>query len=203
MRKLLYLIVSALCLLTLDVQAKTIVVFGDSLSVGHGVPLNKGWAFILQQQLQKQKLPYRLVNASIGGDTTSSGVVRLPRALKKHKPVIVVLELGGNDGLRGLSLQQTRQNLDKMIVLIKQKKIKLLLVGIKLPPNYGPAYTEKFHQIYFDLARKHNVPLLPFMLDGVAGYKKLMQEDGIHPNTRAQPLVFNNIWKYLQKLIQE
>ena len=195
------LIVLTLLLVTNNLQAQTIVVFGDSLSMGHGVPYNKGWAFILQQHLAKQKPPYRLINASIGGDTTSSGVVRLPQTLARHQPAVVVLELGGNDGLRGLSLEQTRNNLDKMITMIKQKHIRLLLVGIRLPPNYGQDYTKKFHQIYHDLAAKHAVPLLPFMLEGVAGYKALMQQDGIHPNTKAQQLVFENVWKYLQKLL--
>ena len=170
--------------------------------MGHGVPYNKGWVFILQQHLQKRNSNYRIINASIGGDTTSSGVSRLPRTLKKHSPVIVVLELGGNDGLRGLSLAQTRKNMETMITSIKQARVKLLLVGIKLPPNYGPDYTKKFHAMYHELAKKYDVPLLPFLLDGVAGYKSLMQRDGIHPNIKAQPVVFKNVWGHLQKLMK-
>ncbi|VAW80860.1 Arylesterase precursor [hydrothermal vent metagenome] len=180
---------------------KTILIVGDSLSMGHGIGLKNLWVTILQQEIKSKKYPYRIVNASIGGDTTLSGLNRLPKSLVAHQPQIVILELGANDGLRGLPLKQTKLNIEKMIKIIRQKNIKLLLIGMQLPPNYGPAYTEKFKLIYYELAKKYQVQFLPFMLTGVAGIKNYVQADGIHPNAPAQPLVFNNIWKKLKLMM--
>ena len=179
-----------------------ILIVGDSLSMGYGVALKNIWVTILKKHILQNNYPYKIVNASIGGDTTLSGLNRLPNSLIQHKPKIVILELGANDGLRGLSLQQTRINIEKMIKLIRGKKIQVLLIGMQLPPNYGPAYTKKFKQIYFDLANKYNVEFLPFMLTGVAGIRNYVQADGIHPNTQAQPFVFRNIWGKLEAMLE-
>ena len=170
--------------------------------MGHGVAVNRVWVNILQQQLDKKKYNYRIVNASIGGDTTLGGLNRLPKALKIHKPAIVILELGGNDGLRGLALNQTRNNIEQMIKIIQVNDIKLLLIGMRLPPNYGPAYTARFKKIYSDMAKKYKLEFLPFMLSGVAGIKAYVQADGIHPNAAAQAHVFTNIWNSLQPIIK-
>lgn len=181
---------------------KTILIVGDSLSMGHGIGLKSLWVSLLRKHLRVKKYPYRIVNASIGGDTTLSGLNRLPKSLLDHKPDIVILELGANDGLRGLSLIQTRLNIEQMIKIIRQKKVKILLIGMQLPPNYGPAYTEKFKLIYIELAKKYKVQFLPFMLTGVAGVKHFVQADGIHPNAPAQPFVFKNIWSKLRLMIE-
>jgi len=181
--------------------SKTILIVGDSLSMGYGITLKSLWVNILQKQLQLNKYPHRIVNSSIGGDTTLSGLNRLPKSLLRHKPELVILELGANDGLRGLSLIQTSKNLDKMIQIIQKHKIKILLIGMKLPPNYGPAYTEKFKQIYVNLAKKYKIQLLPFMLSGVAGIKNYTQADGMHPNEKAQPFVYKNIWAKLEPML--
>ena len=178
-----------------------ILIVGDSLSMGYGVALKNIWVTILQKHLLQNKYPYQIVNASIGGDTTLSGLNRLPKSLKQYKPKIVILELGANDGLRGLPLKQTRINIEKMIKLIRHQKIDVLLIGMQLPPNYGPSYTKKFKQIYFDLARKYNVRFLPFMLTGVAGIRNYVQADGIHPNRQAQPFVFKNVWAKLESML--
>lgn len=178
-----------------------IMVFGDSLSAGYGIPLKKSWVSLLQARLDKNKYRYKVVNASISGDTSSSGLSRLPTALVVHKPEIVILELGGNDGLRGLPIEQTKKNLNHMLKILKSKEIKILLVGIRLPPNYGPVYTQTFQMIYKDLARIHKVHLLGFLLEGVAGYKNYMQDDGIHANSEGQPKINNNIWKKLEPLL--
>lgn len=179
-----------------------ILIVGDSLSMGHGVALNNIWVTILKNHLFQKNYPYKIVNASIGGDTTLSGLNRLPNSLKQHKPKIVILELGANDGLRGLSLKQIRTNIEKMIKLIQAQKTQVLLIGMQLPPNYGPAYTKKFKQIYADLASKYNVQFLPFMLTGVAGIRNYVQADGIHPNTQAQPFVFRNVWGKLEVMLE-
>ncbi len=180
---------------------KTILIVGDSLSMGYGIDLKNLWVTLLQKHLVLNKLRYQLVNASIGGDTTLSGLNRLPKTLIDHRPEIVILELGANDGLRGLSLKQTQINIEQMIKIIRQKNRKILLIGMQLPPNYGPAYTEKFKLIYRQLAKKYKVQFLPFMLTGVAGVKNFVQADGMHPNAAAQPLVFKNIWSKLKLMI--
>jgi len=178
-----------------------ILVFGDSLSVGYGVPLERGWVNLLTEKLLKKKYNYKVINASISGDTTQSGLSRLPNAIKLYKPSIIVLELGGNDGLRGLPLVQVKKNLNQMLVMLRNDNIKVLLIGIRLPPNYGPAYTKLFHQLYKDLSKSNNIDLLSFMLEGVAGYEKYMQDDGVHPNTKAQSLVLKNIYQRLKGLL--
>jgi len=184
------------------VPTPSILVVGDSLSAGYGIEMRAGWVTLLQQRLIKQGYPHAVVNASISGDTTSGGRARLPNALARHHPQIVILELGGNDGLRGLPLRETRANLEAMIKAAQSAGARVLLVGIHIPPNYGPEYTRKFHAIYHDLARIHSTALLPFLLDGVALTRGSMQPDGIHLRAAAQPRLLDNIWPHLEPLLK-
>lgn len=183
-------------------EPPVILVLGDSLSAGYGFDIREGWVALLQQRLQKQGYLHRVVNASVSGDTTAGGNARLPAALRRHRPQIVVLELGGNDGLRGLSLAQTRGHLAAMIRNAQAAGARVMLVGIQLPSNYGPDYTRKFRAIYDELAREHKLTLLPFLLEGVALTPGLMQADGIHPRAAAQPRLVDNVWPRLLPLLQ-
>jgi acyl-CoA thioesterase I len=182
--------------------APSILVVGDSLSAGYGIDVRDGWVTLLQQRLTKQGYPYMVLNASISGDTTAGGRTRLPAALKHQRPQIVILELGANDGLRGLSLRATRDNLEAMIKAAQSAGARVLLVGMQLPPNYGPDYTDKFRAMYHDLAQRHNLPLVPFLLDGVALKPELMQTDGLHPRAAAQLRLLDNVWPYLEPLLK-
>jgi acyl-CoA thioesterase-1 len=175
----------------------TVLVLGDSLSAAYGIPRERGWVALLQQKLTN----FNIVNAGISGDTTDGGVARLPALLQKHQPAIVIIELGANDGLRGFQIQRIRDNLAQMIQLSQQAKAKVLLVGMKIPPNYGLRYTSDFYANYTDTAKKFSVPLVPFMLDGVATHPDLLLDDGIHPNAEAQTKLLNNVWRYLQPLL--
>ncbi|MEZ5457965.1 MAG: arylesterase [Steroidobacteraceae bacterium] len=181
--------------------ARTILVLGDSVSAGYGIKVEEGWVALLQQRLRQQGYGYRVINASVSGETTTGGLTRLPRALERHKPAIVVLELGGNDGLRGLPLATTRANLVRMIQLSQQAGARVVLVGMKIPPNYGPRYTRGFEQIFSDLAREYRLPLVPFLLDKVALTDGLMQDDGLHPTARGQPVMLDNVWPTLRGVL--
>ena len=182
-------------------RAPVVLVVGDSLSAGYGIELRDAWPTLLQQRLRQQGYPHTVVNASISGDTSAGGRARLADALKRQTPEIVILELGANDGLRGLSLSATRANLAAMIQTTHATGARVLLVGIHLPPNYGPEYTKKFHAIYHDLARAHHLALVPFLLDGVVLNPALMQSDGLHPRAVAQPRLLDNIWPKLLSLL--
>jgi acyl-CoA thioesterase-1 len=182
--------------------AQIILVVGDSLSAAYGIPVKDGWVSLLEQRLQAAEYPYRIVNASISGDTTANARSRLPPALERHKPALVLLELGGNDGLRGLSLAEMKNNLADMIASSRESGSRVLLIGVQLPPNYGPRYTEKFQSIYQELAREYGVVLLPSLVDGIGTEQALMQGDGIHPNTIAQPLIAERVWKALLPLLE-
>lgn len=184
-----------------DDSAPVLLVFGDSLSASYGLRADEGWAALLGDRLRKEGYKYRIVNASVSGETTAGGLARLPRALQTHRPAVVVLELGANDGLRALSLDGMRANLDRMIGMAKGADRKVLLLGIHMPPNYGPRYTAGFDKIYQDLAAKHRVPLVPFFMEGVALNPRLMQSDGLHPNVLGQPLLLQNIWPALVPLL--
>jgi acyl-CoA thioesterase I len=179
----------------------TVLVFGDSLSAGYGLAPDQGWASLLQPRLVSRGYGQRVVNASVSGETTSGGRSRLPRALTQHHPDIVILELGANDGLRGLPLATASANLGEMIDAIKASGARVLLVGVELPPNYGPAYTGAFRRMYADLAREHRVALVPFLMEGVALDGRLMQADGLHPNAAGQPRLLDTVWKALQPLL--
>jgi acyl-CoA thioesterase-1 len=180
---------------------QTIVVFGDSLSAAYGIPQHEGWVALLQQRLSQQKLKYEVVNASISGETTSGGLSRFANMLKLQKPSIVLIELGGNDGLRGLSAVETRNNLEAMIQQAKQYKAKVLLIGMKIPPNYGLKYSQQFSDNYQILAKKHSAVLVPFLLEGVAGNPDLIQADGLHPTAAAQVKILENVWPVLTKML--
>lgn len=180
-----------------------ILVYGDSLSAAYGIPQQQGWVALLQEKLHAEGLDYDIINASISGETSSGGLTRFARTLQQTKPVIVILELGANDGLRGLPVKDMRKNLESMIEQSKQAGAKVLLIGMKIPPNYGPKYTDEFRQTYIDLASRHKIPLVPFMLDNVAAMPELIQQDGLHPNTSGQPIILENIWQQLRLLLKK
>lgn len=183
-------------------HAGTILVYGDSLSAGYGLEEGQGWVYLLQQRLQQRHLPYRVVNDSISGETSAGGLERFPGALERCRPDITVLELGGNDGLRGLSLAMLQRNLDTMVKLARAGGSRVVLLGMRLPPNYGEQYTTRFHRIYLDLARKDKLPLVPFLLEGVALDPELMQDDGLHPNAAAQGRLLDTVWPVLAPLLR-
>lgn len=179
----------------------TIVVVGDSLSSGYGMAADQSWVTLLQGRLKAEGYEHEIVNASIAGDTSAGGMARLPRLIERHRPVVVVLELGGNDGLRGLPVAALRDNLARMVELAKDSGAKVLIAGIRLPPNYGPAYTESLAAVYPELAARYEVALVPFLLEGVALDRSRMQGDGIHPNAAGQPFIADNVWHALQPLL--
>jgi acyl-CoA thioesterase-1 len=182
---------------------KTILVLGDSLSAEYGLARGSGWVALLDQKLKSEKLDAHIVNASISGDTTSGGRSRLPALLTRHKPSIVVLELGANDGLRGLPVAAAEDNLRNMIALAQRNQAKVLLVGIRMPPNYGRAYTERFAGMYKELSAGMKVPLVPYILQGVDLVPTNFQADRLHPLATAHPVILNNIWPQLAPLIKE
>ncbi len=182
--------------------APVVLVFGDSLSAAHGIRVEQGWVNLLAQKISSQGYEFRVVNASVSGETSAGGLARLPRALTMQQPRIVLLELGANDGLRGLPLDQTRDNLDQMITLLQSRQIAVLLLGLRLPPNYGERYTGGFMAMYQTLAQRHHIPLLPFLLENVALKPELMQSDGLHPNEKGQPLLLDNVWPRLEPLLR-
>ncbi|HEX7129760.1 MAG TPA: arylesterase [Rhodanobacteraceae bacterium] len=180
---------------------KTILLLGDSLSAAHNIPLQAGWPDLMQARLTQMRPEYRLVNASISGETTSDGLSRLPALLKQYHPAIVMLELGANDGLRGLPLSEIRQNLAAMVKQCDESGAKVLLIGIELPVNYGPQYRDGLRAIYAQLAKDNHAGLVPFLLQGIALRPDLMQEDGLHPTAAAQPKVLDNVWPALLPLL--
>lgn len=182
-------------------MARTLLVVGDSLSAAYGMEREAGWVALLEQRLAERGPNYTVINASVSGDTTAGGRARLPRLLETYRPEVVVLQLGGNDGLRGLPLEQMARNLDEMIRLAKARAARVLLIGIRLPPNYGRAYTERFHAVYRDLAARHRLAFVPFLLEGVALAPGHMQADGIHPTAAAQPRILENVWPALREIL--
>ncbi|MEZ0232379.1 MAG: arylesterase [Methylophilaceae bacterium] len=178
-----------------------ILVFGDSLSAAYGIPREQGWVSLLQERLKTQGYPYHVVNASISGETTSGGLSRINAALKEHQPAIVLIELGANDGLRGLSIDALQNNLSKIIETSKKSKAQVILVGMRIPPNYGIRYAKEFSAAYTNLAKQYQLPLIPFLLDGIAGKPELTIEDGLHPNVTAQPQLLDNVWKTLMPVL--
>jgi len=182
-------------------KAPAILIMGDSLSAGFGMKVSDSWTSLLQQRLKSENLPHRVINASISGETTNGGLSRLAQALDAHKPKIVIIELGANDGLRGLPLNLMRKNLSRMIELCQRVKTQVLLVGMRLPPNYGPRYTHDFTQIFTELAEKYNTGVAPFLLADVATKPQLMQSDGLHPNASAQKQLLDTLWPHLLPLL--
>ncbi|MCY1272513.1 Esterase TesA [compost metagenome] len=181
--------------------AGTVLVVGDSISAALGLDTAQGWVALLEKRLKNEGFDYRVVNASISGDTSAGGLSRLPTLLAEHRPDLVILELGGNDGLRGQPPAQLQQNLATMIDRSAASGAKVLLLGMRLPPNYGARYNRAFESVFTQLAEDRQVPLVPFFLDGVGGVPTLMQADGIHPNAQAQPRLLDNLWPVLKPLL--
>lgn len=181
--------------------AGTVLVVGDSISAAFGLETSQGWVHLLQQRLAEQGENSTVVNASISGDTSAGGLARLPTLLGEHRPDVVIIELGGNDGLRGQSPLQLKQNLAGMIAQSQQAGAEVLLLGMRLPPNYGRRYTEAFAGVYADLADEHDIALVPFVLEGVAGVPGMMQGDGVHPTAGAQSRLLDNVWPALEPLL--
>ena len=175
---------------------------GDSLSAEYGLPRGKGWVALLEQRLEQKKFNTTVINASISGDTTSGGAARLPLLLSKYQPNIVIIELGGNDALRGLDLKASEANFRSMIQKSKSSKAQVLLVGMRIPPNYGKSYAEHFYSIYAGLAKEQKISLVPFLLNGIAENTNLFQADRIHPLAEAHPLILENVWSHLHPLMK-
>jgi acyl-CoA thioesterase-1 len=202
--RLLVLLVLIVAWVPAQAEAPVILVFGDSISAGYGLTrVEQGWVELLRTRLKEQGYGYTVVNASVSGETTAGGLARLPRALQLHHPKIVVLELGGNDGLRALPVAQMRANLTQMVELSVAAGAKVLLLGMRIPPNYGPDYTEQFRQSFSQVANAGKVPLVAFLLNDIALTPGLMQDDGIHPNAQGQPKLLGNVWPALQPLLQK
>jgi len=209
MTKLLLLILYGLCGLilyglcgTVAAANPTLLVLGDSLSAGYGIDPQRGWVSLLQQRIEAAGLPHRVINAGISGDTSSGGLTRLPRSLEVYQPEVVIIELGANDGLRGLSLDELRQNLVRMVDLSLDSGAQVLLLGMRIPPNYGRRFADAFHQVYHGVAVDKGVPLVPFFLEGVVDSPELMQDDNIHPNEKAQVRMLDNVWEGLRPLLK-
>jgi acyl-CoA thioesterase-1 len=184
-------------------EAPVILVFGDSISAGYGLAPEQGWVELLKTRLKTQGYGYQVVNASVSGETTAGGLARLPRALELHHPGIVVLELGGNDGLRALPIAQMRANLAQMLDLSGAAGAKVLLLGMRMPPNYGPEYTKQFAMVFSDLAAEKKAALVPFLLTNIALSPDLLQGDDIHPNALGQPVLLDNVWPALKPLLHK
>lgn len=182
-------------------QANIILVLGDSLSAGYGIGSEQGWVALTSEKLKQQGHSYQIVNASVTGDTTYNGLYRLPDLLSKYRPAIVIIELGGNDGLRGMPLAQMESNLSQMIQQSRTMGVRVILAGMHIPPNYGKRYTEQFHAIYKKLADQYQVSRIPFLLDSVGGKSELMQADGIHPSADAQPVIVKTVWQVLEPML--
>ncbi|WP_246237489.1 arylesterase [Caldichromatium japonicum] len=184
-------------------QGPVVLILGDSLSAGYGIDLERGWVALLEQRLQASGLPHQVVNASLSGETSGGGLTRLPALLERHRPAVVVIELGANDGLRGLGLDRLRANLESMIAHAKTAGARVLLIGVRLPPNYGAAYTQGFQGVFSALAQGYGLPLVPDLLQGVAEEWDLMQADALHPTAEAQPRLLDNLWTALEPLLLE
>ncbi|MCV2216306.1 arylesterase [Thauera sp. Sel9] len=182
-------------------QAATILVWGDSLSAGYGLKPGEAWPTLLQTRLEEKGFRHTVVNASVSGETSAGGRSRLPAALERHKPDIVILELGANDGLRGLKPQLLAENLEAMIAASREAGARVLLIGMQMPPNYGPAYTRRFAQAFDEVAKTQQVPLVPFLMEGFADQPERFLADGIHPTADAQPLVLDTVWNGLEPML--
>jgi acyl-CoA thioesterase I len=191
----------ALMCMAQNAAAGTVLIVGDSISAGFGLDTRKGWVALLEQRLKKEGFDDKVVNASISGDTSAGGLARLPAALAEHKPEVVIIELGGNDGLRGMPPTQLQQNLASMIQKSQDSGAKVLLLGMQIPPNYGKRYVDAFAKVFADVAQQKKVPLVPFFLEGIGGNSQLMQADGLHPAVAAQGKLLENVWPTLKPLL--
>ena len=183
-------------------EEKTVLVFGDSLSASYGIKEEQGWVNLLSEKLRQAQSPYSVINASVSGETSSGGLSRLPAVLAEFQPSVVILELGGNDGLRGLPLTTLQVNLEEMVSLSQQAGAEVLLAGIQIPPNYGPRYTEPFYALFGEIAETEELPFVPFLIDGIPQQPELMQNDGIHPRAEAQHMILDNVWPVLAPMLQ-
>jgi len=198
-RGIYYLAMFSLCLIPAVVSAKTIMIVGDSISAAYGMQAEQGWVYLLQKRLDQQyPKKHKVVNASVSGETSSGAVARLPKLLQTYKPQIVVIELGGNDGLRGQSPLLIQKNLANLIQQSQQAKATVVVLGMKIPPNYGTAYNQAFEKNYSIVSQQYKVKLMPFFLIGIAGNKNLMQSDLVHPNAKAQSILLNNAYPYIK-----
>ena len=193
---------TSLLLVCSSAWAGTVLVWGDSLSAGYGLRPQQSWPALLGERISSARLPHKVVNASISGETTAGGLARLPAALETHKPSVVVIELGANDGLRGLPVKAMAANLQAMVDASRKAGAQVLLVGMRMPPNYGPDYTARFEAVFRDLAKTNRLRLVPFMMEGFAYQRHYFQADGIHPVAEAQPLILDTIWRELKPLLR-
>jgi len=198
-----FLLCLGLSLLPAAARADTLLVYGDSLSAGYGMPREQSWVSLLARRLQEERLDYKVVNASLTGETTTGGAARIADVLRSYQPSIVLVELGANDGLRGQRLDVMQRNLEAIVEACRRAKARVLLIGMQLPPNYGTAYTEKFQRTFADVARRQKVPLVPFLLDGFAEDRALFQPDAVHPTAQAQPLMLDTVWPALKPMLRK
>lgn len=203
MQKLLTLLLLLNTAAAANVDAPTVLVFGDSLSAGYGIDVDQSWTALLQSRLESQGYEHRVVNASISGETTAGGATRIAAALEKFAPDLVIVELGGNDGLRGFPPERIKNNLRTIVETSKGSGAAVVLLGIRIPPNYGPRYTQAFENLYGELAEQLQIPWIEFFMEGVALNGNLMQEDGIHPNAEAQSILLDNAWPVIREALDE
>lgn len=192
-----------LYLLALPALAQNILLVGDSISAAFGLEIRQGWVTLLEQRLAEHNYPHQVINASVSGDTTAGGLARLPGLLDEVQPALVVIELGGNDGLRALPVSNMQQNLSAMVELAHSAGADVILLGMRIPPNYGPRYSDAFENAFVEVARQHDVPLVPFLLEGVGGVAGMMQDDGVHPTAAAQPLLLDNAWPVIRQWLDD
>jgi acyl-CoA thioesterase-1 len=202
MRKTLIPLLFLLCSTAHATDEPTILIFGDSLSAGFGIDVDQSWATLLQARLETQGYEHRVINASISGETTEGGVARIAAALERFEPRLIILELGGNDGLRGFPADRLRGNLEKIVLASKESGANVVLLGIRIPLNYGTRYTQAFENSFRDVALEHDVPWIEFFMEGIALNEELMQDDGIHPNAIAQPLLLENAWPIIASSLE-
>src|SRR3954470_176553 len=200
LRTLLFL--SMLCPLAVFAAGKTILVFGDSLSAGYGLAISRGWVALLEEKLKRERIDYSVANASVSGETSAGGRARIDAALERHRPSVVVVELGANDALRGLPVAQMKANLAAIIERSRASGARVLLVGVRMPPNYGPDYTASFGNAFAELAKRYRIALVPNMLEGFGERREMFQPDGIHPTAEAQPVILDRIWPALRPLLK-
>jgi acyl-CoA thioesterase I len=182
---------------------QVLLVFGDSLSAAYGISASQGWVALLGERVARAKLPWRVVNASVSGETTSGGLRRLPEDLRRHKPDVVLIALGPNDALRGQPLAATRANLERLIADCRRAKAEPVLIGFMIPPNYGIDYAREFHEMYLQLAKRNKLPLVPFLLEGIADRRELFQADQLHPVAAAQPRILDNVWPVVEPVLKK
>ena len=202
-RLLITWLTSLLCLPLAAWAGGTILVYGDSLSAAYGLPQDAGWAALLQARLKQQSLDYTVSNVSVSGETTSGGAARIADVLNAHRPKVIIVELGANDGLRGLPPREMRANLAQILSASRRARARVLLVGMRMPPNYGASYTQAFAAVYADLAREYKTALVPYLLQGMDRQRELFQADDLHPTAAAQPILLENVWNSLLPLLQQ